>query len=83
MTSKSQILIILNINRSPVAADDPDSGILHTDIGLGETKHDVYIRAYSRHSPMHEDYEMVSVDGVDLPHGIAIWVRVRIVNNGK
>ena len=56
---------------------------MRTDIGLGETKHDVYIRAYSRHDPLHDGYEMVSVDGVDLPHGVAIWVRVRVVNNGK
>ena len=38
---------------------------MRTDIGLGETKHDVYIRAYSRHDPLHDGYEMVSVDGVD------------------
>ena len=65
------------------SASDPESGVMRTDIGLGETKHDVYIRAYSRHDPLHDGYEMISVDGVDLPEGIAIWVRVRVVNNGK
>lgn len=56
---------------------------MRTDIGLGETKHDVFVRGYSRHDPLHEGYEMVSVDGIDLPVGIPVWVRVRVVNNGN
>ena len=66
-----------------IPASDPESGIVRTDVGLGETKHDVFIRPYSAHEPIHDGYEMVALEGVDLPVGVPIWVRLRVKNNGK
>ena len=63
-------------------ASDPTSGIMRTDIGLGETAHDVFIRSYSMHDPVRQGFEMVSLDAVDLPEGIPMWVRIRLVNRG-
>ena len=65
------------------AASDPNSGIMRTDIGLGETTHDVFIRSYTMHDPMRQGFKMVSLDAVDLPEGVPIWVRIRLVNNGN
>ena len=56
---------------------------MRTDFGLGETQHDVFVRSYSRHDPYFDGYEMVTVDDLDLPEGVAMWVRVRPVNNGR
>ena len=56
---------------------------MRTDYGLGETQHDVFVRAYSRHDPIFDGYEMITVDDVDLPEGVPMWVRIRPVNNGK
>ena len=55
---------------------------MRTDFGLGETQHDVFVRGYSRHDPYFDGYEMVTVDDSDMPEGVAMWVRVRPVNNG-
>ena len=64
-------------------AYDEESDILRTDYGLGETQHDVFVRSYSRHDQYFDGYEMITVDDVDLPEGVTMWVRIRPVNNGK
>ena len=64
-------------------ASDKESGIARTDIGLGETKHDVLVMGYTYHEPQREGYEMVSIDDVDLPTGVAMYVRIRVSNHGK
>ena len=64
-------------------AYDHESGIMRADFGLGETQHDVFVRGYSRHDPTFDGYELITVDDVDLPQGIPLWVRIRPVNNGK
>ena len=65
------------------SASDEESHIARTDIGLGETKHDVFVMPYTRHDPLRDGYEMVSIDEVLLPEGVAMWIRIRVVNNGK
>jgi hypothetical protein len=56
---------------------------MRTDFGLGETQHDVFVRGYSRHNPTFDGYEMITVDDVDLPHGVPLWIRIRPVNSGE
>ena len=64
------------------SANDDESGIARTDIGLGETKHDVLVMPYTYHEPLRDGFEMVSIDDVQLPTGVAMYVRIRVSNNG-
>ena len=63
-------------------ASDDESTIKTTSIGLGETKHDVFIRSYSSHDPYHDGWEMVALDAIELPEGVPIWIRIRVTNGG-
>ncbi len=62
---------------------DDGSGIARVDFGLGRTKYDVFVRAYSRHHFMTRDDPYLVIEDLGLAPGVQAWIRVRAVNNGE
>lgn len=62
---------------------DRESGIRRVDFGLGMTKHDVELRAYSRHDFMERNDPYLVIEHLELTPGIPAWVRLRAVNKGN
>ena len=64
-------------------ASDDLSHIAKTEFGLGKTKYDVQLRAYTLHSAMDRDDPFVALEDLGLQEGIPAWIRIRVTNNGN
>ena len=64
------------------AASDDLSKIAKAEFGLGKTKYDVQLKAYSIHHAMERDDPFVSLKELGLQEGIPAWIRIRVTNNG-
>ncbi|KAL4222206.1 hypothetical protein ACF0H5_018244 [Mactra antiquata] len=62
-------------------ANDDLSNISHAEFGLGKTKYDVQLKAYSLHASMDRDDPFVAVEDLGLQEGIPAWIRIRVTNN--
>ena len=60
-----------------ICCRDPVSGIRVAEIGLGQTRKDTLILAWT---PV-EDYTHIQYT-FDVPNGIPVWVKMRFTNNG-
>ena len=65
------------------SASDDLSKIAKAEFGLGKTKYDVQLKAYSLHHAMERDNPFVSLKELGLQEGIPAWIRIRVTNNGK
>lgn len=63
-------------------ATDDLSKIAKAEFGLGKTKYDVQLKAYSLHAAMKRDDPFVSLKELGLQEGIPAWIRIRVTNNG-
>ena len=63
-------------------AKDDLSGIKRTEFGLGKTKYDVELRAYSEHPALERTDPFVSVEDLGLQEGIPAWIRLRVTDTG-
>lgn len=64
-------------------AEDKLSKIARIDFGLGKTKHDVEVRAYSRFAYMQTDNPYIVIKDLNITDGEPAWIRLRAVNNGN
>ena len=64
-------------------ASDDLSKIAKAEFGLGKTKFDVQLKAYSFHEAMERIDPFVSVEDLGLQEGIPAWIRIRVTNNGE
>ena len=64
------------------SANDNLSKIAKAEFGLGKTKYDVQLKAYSLHRAMPRDDPFVSLKELGLREGIPAWIRIRVTNNG-